>query len=51
VKLVIAGKETDEDKENPVNYLATNKIEAPTEHVIRSYGTRWRIEMFFEDSK
>ena len=31
--------------------LATNKIEAPTEHVICSYGMRWRIETFFEDSK
>jgi SRSO17 transposase len=50
-KLVIAGKETDEDEENPVKYLATNKIDAPTEHVIRSYGIRWRIETFFEDSK
>ncbi|QAU14057.1 IS701 family transposase (plasmid) [Halorubrum sp. BOL3-1] len=52
VKLVIAEKETDdEDKENPVKYLATNKIDAPTEHIIRSYGMRWRIETFFEDSK
>ncbi|MFD1599226.1 IS701 family transposase [Halobellus rarus] len=51
VKLVIAGKETDEDEENPVKYLATNKIDAPTEHVIRSYGMRWHIETFFEDSK
>ena len=51
VKLVIAEKETDEDEENPVKYLATNKIDAPTEHVIRSYGMRWRIETFFEDSK
>jgi len=50
-KLVIAEKETDEDEENPVKYLATNKIDAPTEHVIRSYGMRWRIETFFEDSK
>jgi hypothetical protein len=51
VKLVIAKKETDEDEENPVNYLATNRIDAPTEHVIRSYGMRWHIETFFEDSK
>jgi SRSO17 transposase len=51
VKLVIAEKETEEDEENPVKYLATNKIDAPTEHVIRSYGMRWRIETFFEDSK
>ena len=53
VKLVIAEKETDEDEdeENPVKYLATNKIDAPTEHVIRSYRMRWRIETFFEDSK
>jgi len=51
-KLVIAEEETDdEDKENPVKYLATNKIDAPTEHIIRSYGMRWRIETFFEDSK
>ena len=51
VKLVIAEKEADEDEENSVKYLATNKIDAPTEHVIRSYGMRWRIETFFEDSK
>ncbi len=52
VKLVIAEKETDEDdKKNPVKYLVTNKIDAPTEHIIRSYGMRWRIETFFEDSK
>jgi SRSO17 transposase len=52
VKLVIAEKETDEDgEENPVKYLATNKIDAPTEHAIRSYRMRWRIETFFEDSK
>ena len=36
VKLVVAEKETDEDGENRVKYLATNKIDAPTEHVIRS---------------
>ena len=30
VKLVLAEKETDEeDEENPVKYLATNKIDAP----------------------
>jgi SRSO17 transposase len=52
VKLVIAEKETDEDdEENPIKYLVTNKIDAPTEHVIRSYAMRWRIETFFEDSK
>ena len=51
VKLVIAEKETDEDEEHPGKYLVTNKIDAPTEHVIRSYGMRWRIETFFEDSK
>ena len=44
-------REYNEDEEKPVNYLATNKIDAPTEHVIRSYGMRWRIETFFEDSK
>jgi len=26
------------DEGNPVKYLATNKIDAPTEHVIRYYG-------------
>jgi hypothetical protein len=51
VKLVIAEKETDEDEDNPVKYLVTNKIDAPTEHLIRSYSKRWRIETFFEDSK
>jgi hypothetical protein len=49
--LVLAEKETNEDEEKPAKYLATNKIDAPTEHVIRSYGMRWRIETFFEDSK
>lgn len=47
----MAEKETEEDEDNPVKYLATNKIDASTEHVIRSYGMRWRIETFFEDSK
>jgi SRSO17 transposase len=51
VRLVIAEKEVDEDKENPVKYLATNKIDAPSAHIIRSYSKRWRIETFFEDSK
>jgi len=40
VNLVIAEKETDKDEENPVEYLATNGIDAPTQHVIRSYGMR-----------
>ena len=51
VRLVIAEKETDEDEENPVKYLATNKIDAPSAHIIRSYSHRWRIETFFENSK
>ena len=52
VKLVIAEKKTeDEEEENPVKYLVSNKIDAPTEHLIRSYSKRWRIETFFEDSK
>ena len=51
VRLVIAEKVTDEDKENPVKYLATSKIDAPSTHIIRSYSYRWRIETFFEDSK
>ena len=46
VKLVIAQKEPEEDEENPVKYLATNKIDAPTDHLIRSYSKRWRIETF-----
>ena len=51
-KLAIAGKETDEDdEENPIKYLATNKIDVPTEYVIRSYAMHWHIETFFEDSK
>jgi|GEM_PF-1301986 len=51
VRLVIAEKEVEEDEENPVKYLATNKIDAPSAHIIRSYSKRWRIETFFEDSK
>ncbi len=51
-KLVIAEKGTnEEDEDNPVKYLVTNKIDAPTAHVIHSYGMRWRIETSFEDSK
>jgi SRSO17 transposase len=37
--------------DNPVKYLVTNKIDAPSAHIIRSYGYRWRIETFFEDSR
>ena len=51
VRLVIAEKVTDDDEENPVKYLATSKIDAPSAHIIRSYSYRWRIETFFEDSK
>ena len=52
VRLVIAEKVTDDDdEENPVKYLATNKIDAPSAHIIRTYSYRWRIETFFEDSK
>ncbi len=51
VRLVIAEKVTDEDEENPVKYLATNKIDAPSAHIIRSYSYRWRIETYFQDSK
>ena len=51
VKLVIAEKETAEDEDNPVKYLVSNKVDAPTEHVTRSYSKRWRIETFFADSK
>ena len=29
----------------------TNKIDAPTKHLIRTYSIRWRIETFFRDSK
>lgn len=49
-RVIIAEKEID-DGDNPVKYLATNKIDAPTAHIIRSYGYRWRIETFFQDSK
>ncbi|ELY58734.1 IS701 family transposase [Natronococcus jeotgali] len=51
VRLVIAEKVTDDEEENPIKYLATNKIDAPSAHIIRSYSYRWRIETFFEDSK
>ncbi len=51
VRLVIAEKVTDGDEKNPVKYIATNKIDAPSAHIIRSYSYRWRIETFFEDSK
>jgi hypothetical protein len=51
VKLVIAEKQAEEDEEGPVKYLATNRADAPTEHVIHPYGMRRRIKAFFEDSK
>ena len=51
MKQVIAEKETDKDEEKPFKYLATNKIDAPTEYMIRSYEMRWRIKTLFEDSK
>jgi SRSO17 transposase len=50
-QLVIAERVTDDDEDNPVKSLATNKIDAPSAHIIRSYSDRWRIETFFEDSK
>ncbi|HET7322703.1 MAG TPA: IS701 family transposase [Halococcus sp.] len=51
-KVLISEKVTDdEDEENPVKYLVTNKIDAPTKHLIRTYSMRWRIETFFRDSK
>jgi len=50
-RVIIAEKVTDDEEENPVKYLVTNKIDAPSAHIIRSYGYRWRIETFFEDSK
>ena len=50
--MLISEKVTkDEDEENPVKYLVTNKIDAPMKHLIRTYSMRWRIETFFEDSK
>ena len=52
VRLLIAEKVTDEeDEENPVRYFVSNKIDAPSEHLIRSYSFRWPVEVFFEDSK
>ena len=51
-KVLISEKVTDdEDEENPVKYLVTNKIDAPTVHLSRTYSMRWRIETFFRDSK
>ena len=50
-KVLISEKVTDEDEENPVKYLVTNKIDAPTKQLIRTYSMRWRIETFFRDSK
>jgi len=52
VRLLIAEKVTDEeDKDNPVKYFVSNKIDAPSAHLIRSYLYRWPVEVFFEDSK
>ena len=41
-KILISEKVTDdEDEENPVKYLVTNKIDAPTTHLIRPYSMRF----------
>ncbi len=51
-KVIIAEKVSeDDDEDNPVKYLVTNKIDAQSADIIESYGFRWRIETFFEDSK
>ena len=50
-RVLIAEKVTDDEEDNPVKYLVTDKIDAPSAHVIRTYSYRWRIETFFEDSK
>ncbi len=50
-RLVIAETEIEDDEENPVKYFATNKIDASSAHIIRSYSKRWRVETFFGDSK
>ena len=51
VRLVIAEKVTDRDEKNPVRYLATSKIDAPSAHIICSYSCEWRTKTSFEDSK
>ena len=48
---MIAETEIEDDEENPVKYFATNKIDASSAHIIRSYSKRWRVETFFGDSK
>lgn len=48
--MAIAEKETGENRESPVKYLATNKIDTLTVYIICSYGICWRIETLFEDS-
>lgn len=47
---MISEKVTD-DEDNPVKFLVTSEIDAPSSHIIRSYSYKWRIETFFEDSK
>ncbi len=41
VRLIIAEEEADENDENSVKYLATNKIDARSAHTIRGYSNRW----------
>jgi hypothetical protein len=48
-KLVIIKNRPMKTKKNPIKYLATSKTDAPTEHVVRSYAIRWRVETVFED--
>ena len=50
-KKVLITEKVTKDEENPVKYPATNKIDAPTTHLIRTYSMRWRIKTFFRDSK
>lgn len=48
-----AADEESEDEEDEPEFrcLVTNKIDAPSAHLIRLYTRRWRIETFFRDSR
>jgi hypothetical protein len=52
VKLLITKKEpSNEDDEPSVKYIVSNKIDASAGHLIELYAMRWRVGMFFRDTK
>ena len=49
-KVLVSEKVTDDEvEENPVKYLVTNKVDAPTKQLIRTYSMRLVIQVTSED--